>query len=516
MCNFAGEFVILTHMYMFIPLVLALAATTAIHALTVTITVKDTRYQKVTGFGAACCDGAMCPLGTDTQPVRLLYGPTSKIGLNIMRMEISPNFVGDVIVPEWNNYDTPYDWKGSLPSAKIVKQRGGIVFGTPWSPPGEYKTNGSAQGGNADDQGNQRGELRADCYSKFFPWLNTFLEYMKSNGVNVDAVSIQNEPDWWVNYSGCLYTPEQQLKLVKNYANMLDRETYNGVRLISAEPLGFDPKYSNALLNDPVAREQIDIIAGHLYGHPPLVNMKNAAVLAAKYGKEVWMTEHSVSDNLNRLPDWHEQLIFAEELNECMLAGCTGYIYWYMRAHWAFVGTGETKYNPGNAKNTLLPRAYVMSHFSKHVTGSTRLETLSSVATGTNSAFETSAYIKGDSLIVMAIDTTKNALDLKLQLPFKVKSGTHLLSTANDNLCKELPIEINEPVDGLTVDLPARSLNTYIFMIDRGSTAIKEVQREKDAVTSVYYDLHGRRIDNPHGICIERFADGTSRKVIVE
>jgi glucuronoarabinoxylan endo-1,4-beta-xylanase len=338
---------------------------------------------------------------------------------------------------------------------------------------------------------------------------------MKKNGVDVDAVSIQNEPDWWVNYSGCLYSPEQQLDLVKNHADALDRETY-GVRLISAEPLGFDPKYSNMLLNDPQARKHIDIIAGHLYGHPPLVNMKNAAVLAAKYGKEVWMTEHSVSDNLNRLPDWHEQLIFAEELNECMLAGCTGYIYWYMRAHWAFVGTGETKYNPGNAKNTLLPRAYVMSHFSKHVTGSTRLETLSSVATGTNSAFETSAYIKGDSLIVMAIDTTKNALDLKLQLPFKVKSGTHLLSTANDNLCQELPIEINEPVDGLTVDLPARSLNTYILMIDRGSTAIKEVQREKDAVTSVYYDLHGRRIDNPHGICIERFADGTSRKVIVE
>ena len=43
-------------------------------------------------------------------------------------------------------------------------------------------------------------------------------------------------------------------------------------------------------------------------------------------------------------------------------------------AHWAFVGTGETKYNPGNTKNKLLPRAYVMSHFSKHVTGSIRLK----------------------------------------------------------------------------------------------------------------------------------------------
>ena len=494
----------------------ALVAATAVHAAVITVTVSDTQYQTITGFGAAACDGAMCPFGTDTQPVKLLYGPSSKIGLNIMRMEISPNFVGDIVVPEWNNWDSPYDWKGSLPSAKIVKQRGGIVFGTPWSPPGEYKTNGTAQGGNSDDQGNKRGELRQDCYEKFFPWLNTFLQYMKKNGVNVDAVSIQNEPDWWVSYSGCLYTPQQQLNLVKNYAHMLDRETYNGVRLISAEPLGFDPNYSNLLLQDEVARDQIDIIAGHLYGHPPLVNMKNAAVLAAKYGKEVWMTEHSVTDNIDHLPNWHEQLLFAEELNECMLAGCTGYIYWYMRAHWAFVGTGESKYNPGNTKNTLLPRAYVMSHFSKHVTGSTRLGTTASVNTGTNSAFETSAYIKGDSLIVMAIDTTKYAHDLKLKLPCKVKSGTHLLSTANDALLQESPIDISEPVEELIVPLPARSLNTYIFIIDRESAAIKGLAQTKRAARKTYYDLSGRRLDTPRGLYIERSDDGSSRKVFIE
>ena len=496
--------------------IVALVAAMAARAGVITVTVSDTRYQTVTGFGAACCDGAMCPFGNDTQPVRLLYGKESKIGLNIMRMEISPNFIGDVIVPEWGNWDSPYDWNGSLPSAKIVKQRGGIVFGTPWSPPGEYKTNGSAQGGNADDQGNQRGELRKDCYEKFFPWLNTFLEWMKKKGVAVDAVSIQNEPDWWVNYSGCLYTPQQQLDLVKNYAHMLDRDTYKGVRLISAEPLGFDPKYSDPLMNDATARNQIDIIAGHLYGHPPLGNMKKAAVLASKYGKEVWMTEHSVTDNIERLPNWHEQLIFAEELNECMLAGCTGYIYWYMRAHWAFVGTGEAKYNPGNTKNKLLPRAYVMSHFSKHVTGSTRLGTKASVSTGTNSAFETSAYIKGDSLIVMAIDTTKNAHDLKLSLPYKVKSGTHLLSTGNESLCQEQPIDISEPTNELTVPLPARSLNTYIFMIDQGSLAIEEHLSTADGGKKTYYDLSGRRLQSPRGLCIERSADGASRKVYID
>ena len=490
---------------------LALAAVTAIQAASISIAVKDTRKQTITGFGAASCDGAMKPFGTDTQPARLLYGAESKIGLNIMRMEISPSFTGD----NWGDYD----WNGSLPSARIVKQRGGIVFGTPWSPPGEYKTNGTAQGGNSDSQGKKRGKLREDCYEKFFPWLNTFLKWMKSKGVTVDAVSIQNEPDWWVDYSGCLYDPADLVKLVKNYAHMLDRETYSGVKLISGESLGFTQNYTDPLMNDPTCREQIDIVAGHLYGHAPLTYMKQSAVLAAKYGKEVWMTEHSVTDNIDHLPNWHEQLIFAEELNECMLAGCTGYIYWYMRAHWAFVGTGETKYNVGDMKNTknkLLPRAYVMSHFSKHVTGSTRLVTSRDKTSGEGATHEYSAYIKGDSLIVMAIDTTKNGVDLKILLPYQVKSGTHILSTGNEpeNLCQESPIVIDEPTNEVIVPMPARSLNTYIFMIDKGSTAIEERAVATDE-SKVYYDLHGRLMDTPKGLCIEKSADGASRKIYV-
>lgn len=497
--------------------IFALMLSTAVYAGTYVVMVRNTRFQTVTGFGAACCDGAMCPHGDDTQPVKLLYGPQSRIGLNILRMEISPNFKGDITAKDVG-WDTPYDWHGSLPSAKLVKQRGGIVFGTPWSPPGDFKTNGTAQGGNSEDQGNKRGELREDCYDDFFPWLNTFLAYMKENGVDMDAVSIQNEPDWWVSYSGCLYTPEQQLKLVKNHADKLDRETYKGVRLISAEPLGFDPRYSDMLLKDPVAREHIDIIAGHLYGHPPLNNMKSASVLAEKYGKEVWMTEHSVSDNIkDRLPNWSEQLDFAKELNECMLSGCTGYIYWYMRAHWAFIGTGESQYNPGNTKNALLPRAYVMSHFSKHVTGSTRLDTRGTITTTTGSALQSSAYIKGDSIIVMAINSTTSNHKLKIKLPFYAKSGTHLLSTGNtkSQLCQTSDIEMAEPLTETLVEMPANSLNTYIFMIDHEATEINAVQQPEDEEPIAYYDLLGRRIDKPQGFCIEKYADGFSRKVYI-
>ena len=108
----------------------ALLSLLAVQAKNITITVSKTKYQTITGFGAACCDGAMCPYGTDTRPVQLLYGKQSKIGFNIMRMEISPNFKGDITAADVG-WDTPYDWKGSLRSAREVKRRVGTVFGTP-------------------------------------------------------------------------------------------------------------------------------------------------------------------------------------------------------------------------------------------------------------------------------------------------------------------------------------------------------------------------------------------------
>ena len=484
--------------------------------------VYDTKKQTITGFGAACCDGAMKPFGEDNGPVSKLYGAESEIGLNIMRMEISPSLTGD----NWGDYD----WNGSLPSAQIVKQRGGIVFGTPWSPPGEYKTNGTAQGGNAESQGNQRGKLREDCYEKFFPWLNKFLFWMKNRGVDVDAVSIQNEPDWWVSYSGCLYEPEEQVNLVKNYAHKLDRKKFNGVRLISAEPLGYRQDYFDALLNDETCREQVDIFAGHIYGHMPLQYIKPVAKKALPLGKEVWMTEHSVTDNIDHMPNWNDNLIFAEELNECMLAGCTGYIYWYMRAHWAFCGTGlpwthnDQEINfPENIKDELLPRAFVMSHFSKNVTGSTRLKTSLDEDQGRTDEskladYEYSAYQKGDSIIVMVINAKEKAHDLIITLPNNVKSGTLWLSTGNEteNLCQKSDLPITEPITQYLYEMPAKSLSTLIFMVDKGSTAIENVNIvNDDDAPKTYYDLRGHRLDTPHGLCIERSANGTSRKVIM-
>ena len=128
-------------------------------------------------------------------------------------------------------------------------------------------------------------------------------------------------------------------------------------------------------------------------------------------------------------------------------------------------------------------------------------------------------YIKGDSIIVMAIDTIKTGYDLQLRLPAKVTGGIHLKSTGNetDSLCQEIPITLDEPTDVVTVPMPARSLDTYILFIDRGAAAIEPLKIQNDAnLPKTYYDLQGRRLDNPHGLCIERTANGRSKKVFIK
>ena len=120
----------------------------------------------------------------------------------------------------------------------------------------------------------------------------------------------------------------------------------------------------------------------------------------------------------------------------------------------------------------------------------------------------------------MAIDTTKTAYNLRLKLPVQVKSGTHLLSTGNEteNLCQDNPIPIDEPTNELIVEMPARSLNTYIFMIDNGEETAIEMPRIENWKSSnnKYFDLQGRSLPSlRRGINILRMSDGSTRKVLM-
>ncbi len=445
------------------------------------VQVDTTECQHVTGFGAAALYGAMQAI-QDTSIIAYLYGDDSPVGLNIMRVEISPSTTPDVA-------GTDYDWHGYLPAVKAAKQRGAIVFGTPWSPPPAYKTNNSASGGEGEANGNVKGKLKDGYGARFFTWLNSYLSYMKRQGAPIDIVSIQNEPDWWVDYSGCLYTPEEMHDLVANHGSVLKKEQYN-VRLMGGESYYFNPEYATALLEDSLSEQYIDIIGGHIYGSKPLGNMAKTARIAAAHGKETWMTEHGydVTEG-DFLPTWHEQLGFAQELNEAMLAGGNAYVYWYMLGRGNLLGDGENADSvPENAFGNPLPRSLIMAHFAKNLKGSTRLRTTPDVPADGNPT-EFSAYIKGDSLIVIAIDTLPKAYGITLSLPYAVKSGQRIVSTEG-NLYQSEEIEVDSPTFDLSLNLSERSLTTFIFEIDREATVTmggpRGIDESEEASTAAY------------------------------
>lgn len=474
----------------------ALFTATAATAITLTLKITQDELQYIRGFGAAGCAGAMCPI-QDTTYAAKIYGPNSAAGLNIIRMEMSPNLVGDIN----DGWDTPYDWHGSLGIVKAAKRLGAIVYACPWSPPGVYKTNGSPKGGNTEDENAVQGRLREDCYPKLFPWFNTFLNYMHNNNCDVDVVSIQNEPDWWVNYSGCLYEPDDLRRLVHDYGARLDKKRF-GVKLMMAEALGYTAKYYTPTLNDPEALKYIDMAGGHLYGHAPLDYMKKTCDEAVPKGVECWMTEHSYDprsegDNpVWDLPTWDNQLGFANEVNEVIQAGGSAYVYWYMEAKWGFLGTGEQTETPGNGKGQILDRAYIISHFAKHLIGSTRLKTQFSLTQKTQAVVETSAFIKGDSIIVVAINSKDLDYDLDINSAYKLKGGRRIISTEG-NLCKGEVNDLPEAKNIFRMQLPRKSIITYKFGIDWEAMGIDQPKQAPATREGQWYNLAGQKVSRP-------------------
>lgn len=483
-------------------IMLALAASLqAAGQTTITLTVDTACHQTITGFGAAALEHLMRPT-QDVEIIRKAYESDSPIGLNILRMEMSPNLKGD-ISKEDIGWDTPYDWHGQLDAVREAKRHGAIILATPWSPPAAYKTNGKTSGGQEDGV---HGKLKNP--EKLFTWFNTFLAYMKNNNAAVDVVSIQNEPDWWVSYSGCEYTPQEQVDLVKTYAKRLQKSTY-GVRLMSAEPLGYNPEYYSALMEDEEAAKYIDLFGGHVYGNYQC--MKNIATVSALAGgREVWMTEHTVnprgdSQGVRDLPTWHEELLFCEDVNECLVNGCTAYVYWYLCKQYGLIGDGDlydkaTCLTPGNDRGKILTRGYLMGQFARHLKGATRLSATSNLANGKNTPgvnqlFETSAFIKGDSIIVNVIDTMPRQFYFQMNLPAKALSVKRIQSTEG-SLCQETDIADFQPGTQFTDLLPQRSFTTYIFRIDPLTLPVEtpRAQMRKAQPSDMTYNLQGQRV----------------------
>ena len=301
-----------------LPTLLLLSATLFAQSASVRID-ANTKHQHITGFGAFVCSPQFAYNHMSTTEIKRVWGPTSTIGCNIMRLYI----------PIGRN-----SWNQSLATAKSAKQMGLIVFASPWGQPAEWKTNNSTSAKN--DKG-ELGSLKKENWGDYAKYLDDYVKYMRENGVELDAISIQNEPDMNATYAGCMWTPQEIANFVKTYGKTIS------CKVMAPESMGSTDNYASVLNNTDVL-SGFDIYGGHQYAGIGS-SYKN---LAAK-GKELWMTEFLINWNEGKADPDKRNYDFSKDffdffraINICMLGDFNAWIHYAAKRYYALLGDGTT------------------------------------------------------------------------------------------------------------------------------------------------------------------------------
>ncbi|MCF3107718.1 hypothetical protein LL912_02885 [Niabella sp. CC-SYL272] len=365
------------------------------------------RYQKITGFGGMMNASWAGASQLSVADIDKLYGPDG-LGLNIGRLMLYPN---------------PADWSRELAIAKRAQQYGALLFASPWTPPPSMKS--------ANVNSNQNGEyLLPANYGAFAAHLKSYVDYYKDQGIPVYAVSVQNEPDYKVGYDGCSYTPQQMLDFVKGYGRAV------GTRLMTAETVQFNKSYTDPLLNDPLAVNNFDIVATHLYGF----NFKTTSAdypLAKQHEKEVWVTEHLFNETAKG-PDWlwepSLRTTLAQEIHDCMASNVNAYVYWYLKRYYSFMGEDRDANNPADwytaANGAITKRGYIIAHYAKYATGRTRIAMTPSAV----SPLLATAYAGADDYTVVLTNQGDRPVIMELAIPQSMAAAAAVETNAINNM----------------------------------------------------------------------------------
>ena len=129
------------------------------------------------------------------------------------------------------------------------------IMGSPWSPPIWMKDNRQSKGGN----------LFPQYYSVYAQYIVKYIQAMKANGINIDAITPQNEPQHGGNNPSMVMSAEQQAGFIKNNLGPAFKAAGLTTKIIIWDHNCDNPNYPITILNDPAAKQYIDGAAFHLY-----------------------------------------------------------------------------------------------------------------------------------------------------------------------------------------------------------------------------------------------------------
>jgi O-glycosyl hydrolase len=443
---------------------------------------KNTKHQTIDGFGFF---GARDVWWGSSNAAHFysdawLDRIVSDLGVSIWRNELYPHN------PPTGNTTPNQDahWDKQRPMVQALKAKAdqyGVdlkMILTVWSPPGEFKwwsqmawagdENALRGPGGDGDYWPERagGTLNPNRYNQFATWLSQGLQMYKNAGVNVYAISPQNEPAFAQTFNSNTYTTGWYNDMLKAVIPQVKAQ-HPGVRVYGSEHMldneGADNNYPyfyhNKLKSDPAAMSQVDILAVH--GYLDGVAASSGSVLADYWtnhkeqftqpaNKKAWMTETSgyvdAWEGENNKPgafglanDMHTALYYGD---------LSAWVYWQ--------GSGLGGINEYNLMSDLVvgKKYYASKNFYRFIRpGAVRLATTSPDPAVVLTAYE---HVANGTHTIVLINNATTAKTINLAMTGSgLPASFEMFVTSASRNCESLGT-----VAAGSITLPARSVVT--------------------------------------------------------
>lgn len=168
------------------------------------------------------------------------------------------------------------------------------IMGSPWSSPTWMKTNNNSRGGG----------LKSAFYPAYANYFVKYIQGMAKEGIPIDAITIQNEPENPNNNPSLVMTAPEQANFIKNNLGPAFKAAGLTTKIIVFDHNCDHPQYPIAILNDPDAKKYVEGSAFHLYGGKveALSEVHSAHADRSVYFTEQWT---SPQGNFNDDLLWH-------------------------------------------------------------------------------------------------------------------------------------------------------------------------------------------------------------------
>jgi glucuronoarabinoxylan endo-1,4-beta-xylanase len=290
----------------------------------------EVQHQHITGFGAS---SAWTSSSVSDALADQFFSVENGIGLSLLRLRIAPNGT-----------------TGETATALKAQARGAKVWAAPWSPPGEWKTNGDPENGGA---------LLPEHYQDWADRLADFVEDMDTAGVDLLALSAQNEPDWVAIWETCEWTPEELATFIGDYLGPTLSERGLSTKLLGPESANWDsfPDYADAILENEAARSHVDVIGVHSYGGTAFDYGKHAEA-----GKELWETEVSESGSFD--DGMGSAMRMAQMIHQHLtVAKVNAWHFWWLQPNGGVSTSNSSLLNNGQ----MTRRGYALGNYARFV-----------------------------------------------------------------------------------------------------------------------------------------------------